>query len=143
VEYVLLVPDTIALLPGRPAGLLESDSGTGPRINANHTKALAGLFTAAWQHPCQCLSSWALALPVAAYWEIQLWRVSFTRLAAAMISCLFTSSTSPSQQRSARCERACEGLGLHVGASMMCCKIFKQSSKVQDQRFYQRDKTKS
>jgi hypothetical protein len=30
-----------------------------------------------------------------------------------MISCLLTSSTSPSQQRSARCERACEELGLH------------------------------
>jgi hypothetical protein len=42
-------------------------------------------------------------------------RVSFTRLAAAMISCLLTSSTSPSQQRCARCERACEGLGLQVG----------------------------
>jgi hypothetical protein len=34
---------------------------------------------------------------------LQLWRVSFTRLAAAMISCLLTSSTSPSQQRSVRC----------------------------------------
>ncbi len=86
VEYVLLVPDSIARPPGRPgpAGLLESDSGTGPRIEANHTKALAGLFTAAWQHPCLCLSAWAQAL--AACWEIQLWRVSFTRLAAAMIS---------------------------------------------------------
>jgi hypothetical protein len=66
VEYVLLVPDSIARLPGRPVCLLASDSGTGPHIEANHTKALAGLFTAAWQHPCQCLSSWALAL--AACW---------------------------------------------------------------------------
>jgi Fe-S oxidoreductase len=67
---------------------------------------------------------------------IQLLRVSFTRLAAAMISCLLISSTSPSQQRSARCERACKGLGLQVGASMtrlMSCKIFKQSCKVQVQ----------
>ncbi len=48
VEYVLLVPDSIARPPGRPAGLLASDSGTGPRIEANHTQALAGLFTAAW-----------------------------------------------------------------------------------------------
>ncbi len=34
VEYVLLVPDSIARLPGRPAGLRGSDSlaGTGPRI---------------------------------------------------------------------------------------------------------------
>ena len=32
VEYVLLVPDSIARLPGRPAGLLASDSGTGPRM---------------------------------------------------------------------------------------------------------------
>ncbi len=104
------------------------------------TKALAGLFTAAWQPPCQCLSSWELAL--AACWEIQLWRVSFTRFAAALISCLLTSSTSSSPQRSALCERACEGLGLQVG-SMMCCKIFKQTCKVQVQRFYQRDKTKS
>ncbi len=63
VEYVLLVPDSIARPPGRPAGLLASDSGTGPCIEANHTQALAGLFTA-WQHPgpCQCLSAWALAL---------------------------------------------------------------------------------
>ncbi len=43
VEYVLLVPDSIARPPGRPAGLLASDSGTGPRIEANHTQA--GLFT--------------------------------------------------------------------------------------------------
>ena len=142
VEYVLLVPDSIARLTGRPAGLLASDSGTGPRIEPNHTKALAGLFTAAWQHPCQCLSAWALAL--AACWEIQLWRVSFTRLAAAMISCLLTSgSTSSSQHRSARCKRACEGLGLQVGASMMCCKMYKQSCQVHVQRFYQGDKTKS
>jgi hypothetical protein len=36
-----------------------------------------------------------------ACWGIQLLRVSFTRLATAMISGLLTSSTSPSQQRSA------------------------------------------
>ncbi len=124
-----------------PAGLLASDSGTGPCIDPNHTKALAGLFTAAWQHPCQCLGAWALAL--AACWGIQLLRVSFTRLTAAMVSCLFTSSTSPSQQRSARCRRACEGLGLQVGASMMSCKIFKQTCQIQVQRFSQRYKTKS
>jgi hypothetical protein len=141
VEYVLSVPDSIERLPARPAELLASYSGTGPRIEPNHTQALAGLFTAAWQHPCQCLSAWALAL--AACWGIQLQRVSFTRLAAAMISCLLTSSTSPSQQRYACCKRACEGLGLQVGASLMSCKIFKQSCKVQVQRFYQRDKTKS
>jgi hypothetical protein len=85
--------------------------------------------------------AWALAL--VACWEIQLWRVSFTRFAATMISCLLTSSTSPSQQRSARCEQACEGLGLQVEASMMSCKKIKQSCKVQVQRFYQIDKTKS
>ena len=141
VEYLLWVPNSIARPPARPAGLLASDSGTCPRIEPNHTQALAGLFTAAWQHPCQCLSAWARAL--AACWEIQLWRVSFTRLAAAMISCLLTSSTSSSQHRSARCKRACEGLGLQVGASMVSCKIFKQSCKVQVPRFYQRDKTKS
>ncbi len=61
VEYVLLVPDSIARLPGRPASLLASYSGTCPRIEQNHTRALAGLFTAAWQHPCQCLSAWRLA----------------------------------------------------------------------------------
>ena len=110
-------------------------------ISLIKSKALAGLFPAAWQHPSQCLSAWALAL--AACWGIQLRLVSFTRLAAAMISCLLTSSPSPSPQRCARCERACEGLGLQVGASMMSCKIFKQSCKVQVQRFYQRDKTKS
>jgi hypothetical protein len=141
VKYLLWVPDSIARQPASPAGLLASDSGTGPRIEPNHTQALAGLFTAAWQHPCQCLSVWALVL--AACWGIQLWRVSFTRLAAAMISCLLTSSTSPSQQRCLRCKRACEGLGLQVGASMMSCKIFKQSCKVQVQSFYPSDKTKS
>ncbi len=38
---------------GSPAGLLASDSGTGPHIepNPSHTKALAGSFTAACQHP--------------------------------------------------------------------------------------------
>ncbi len=143
VEYVLLIPDSIERPPGSPAGLLASDSGTGPRIEPNHTQALAGLFTAVWQHPCQCLSAWARAL--AACWGIQLRRVSFTWLAAAMISLssLLTSSPSPSLQRCARCKRACEGLGLQIGASMMSCKIFKQFCKVEVQRFYQRDKTKS
>ena len=134
-------PESIARPPGCPAGLLASDSGTGPRIEPNHTRALADLFTVAWQHPCQCLSAWALAL--AACWGIQLLRVSFTRFAAYMISCLLTSSTSPSPQRSERCEWACEGPGLQIGASMMSCKIYLQSCKVQVQRFYQRDKTKS
>ena len=70
-----------------------SDSGTGPYIEPTHTKALAGLFTAAWQHPCQCLGTWARAL--AACWGIQLLQVSFTRHAAAMVSCLLTNSSSP------------------------------------------------
>ncbi len=140
-----MVPDSFACLPGRPAGLLASYSGTCPHIEPNHTKALAVfiLFTvAAWQHPCQCLGArpgrgrWLLA-------GIHLLLVSITRLAAAMISCLLTSSTSPSQQCSVRCQGACEGLGLQVGASMMSCKIFKQSCQVQVQRFNQRDKTKS
>jgi hypothetical protein len=78
-----------------PIGLLASNSGTCQCIKPNHNKALAGLFTAAWQHPCQCLHSWALAL--AACWGIQLLLVSFTRHAASMISCLLTSSTCPSQ----------------------------------------------
>ncbi len=117
VEYILWNPDSIARPPARPAGLLASDSGTCPRIEPNHTQALAGLFTAAWQRPCQCLSAWARAL--AACWGIQLRRVSFTLFAAAMISCLLTSRPSPSQQRCARCKRACEGLWLQVGASMM------------------------
>ncbi len=56
VEYLLWVPDSIA---ARPASLLASNSGTSPSIEPNHTpsQALAGLFTAAWQHPCQCLSA--------------------------------------------------------------------------------------
>ncbi len=45
VEYVLLVPDSIARQQGRPAGLLASDSGASPRIEPNQTQALAGLFT--------------------------------------------------------------------------------------------------
>ncbi len=45
VEYVLLVPDSIARPPGRPARLLASNAC--PCIEANNTKALAGLFTAA------------------------------------------------------------------------------------------------
>ena len=95
------------------------------------------------QHSCQCLGAWARALAICWGIQLRLWRVSFTRLAAAMVSCLLTSSTSPSQQRSARCKRACQGLGLQVGASMMSWKTFKQSCKVQDQRIYQRDKTTS
>jgi hypothetical protein len=75
VEYLLWVPESIARPPARPAGLLASDSGTCPLIEPNQTQALAGLFTAAWQHPCQCLSAWARAL--AACWGIQLQRVSF------------------------------------------------------------------
>ncbi len=75
VEYVLLVPDSIERPPARPAGLLASYSGTSPHIEPNHTQALAGLLTAAWQYPCQCLSPWALAL--AACLGIQLLRVIF------------------------------------------------------------------
>ncbi len=106
-EYVLWawVPDSIARLLGL-AGLLAGDSGAGPCIKPNHTKALAVLFTqaAAWQHPCQCQG----ALPGHWRWRLagQLLLVSFTRLAAAMISCLLTSSTSPSQQHSALCKLA-------------------------------------
>jgi hypothetical protein len=72
-------------------------------------------------------SAWARAL--AACWGIHLLLVSITRLAAAMISCLLTSSTSPSQQRSVRCEGACEELGLQVGASMMSCKYSSNPAK--------------
>ncbi len=60
-EYILWVPDSIARLPG-PAAVLASNSGTGPYIEPNHRKALAGLFTAAWQHPCQCLGVGARGL---------------------------------------------------------------------------------
>jgi hypothetical protein len=56
VEYILSVPDSIARPPGRPTGLLASNSGTSPHIEPNHTRALAGLFTAAWQHSCQTMS---------------------------------------------------------------------------------------
>ncbi len=137
-QYILGVPDSIVRLPG-PASLHPSDSGSSPRIASepNHTKALAGLFTAAWQQPC--LHAWARVR--AACWRIQLLLVSFTRLAAIMISCLLTSSPSPSQRCSARCEWACEGLGFQVGAPMMNCKIFMESCQVQ--RFNQRDETKS
>jgi hypothetical protein len=76
VAYGFSVPDSIVRPLGSPAGLLVSDSGTGPHIEPNYTKALTGLFTAAWQHPCLCLSTWAQAQ--AACWGIQLWRVSFT-----------------------------------------------------------------
>jgi hypothetical protein len=60
--------------------------------------------------------------------------VSFTRLTNTMSSCLLTSSTSPlaSQQRSARCKWACEGLGLHVGALMMTCKNSSNPAKLKD-----------
>jgi hypothetical protein len=86
------------------------------------------------------LPAWALALT--ACWGIQLLWVSFTRLATAMISCLLTSSTSPSQQLSVLCKQACEAFGLQVGESMMSCtgKILKQSCQVQVQQFCLRDK---
>ncbi len=45
--FWFLNPDSIERPPGCPAGLLASDSGTGPCIEPNHTKALAVLFTAA------------------------------------------------------------------------------------------------
>ncbi len=52
VEYVLWVLDSIVRLPGRPAGLLASDSGTGPRIESNHTYWQADLLTTApLRHP--------------------------------------------------------------------------------------------
>ncbi len=55
-------PDSIG-----SAGLLASNSGTSTHIQRMHTKVLAGLFTAAWQHPC--LLNWALVLE--ACWRIQ------------------------------------------------------------------------
>ena len=92
-----------------------SDSGTGPYIEPNHTKALAGLFTAAWQQPC--LGAWARAL--AACWGIQLWRVSFVRHDAAMVSCLLTNSSSPLQpQQATQCALqtgVMKDLGLKLG----------------------------
>jgi hypothetical protein len=83
-------------------------------IEPNHTKALAGssLFTAAWQHPC--LHAWARER--ATCWGIQLMRVSFTQLAATMISGLLTSSTSTSPRSSARGEWARELEGLRTWA---------------------------
>ncbi len=126
-EYVLWVPDSIARqgLQG-PAGKLASDSGTEPHIEANHTKALAGLFTAAWQHPCQCLGAWALAL--AACWGIQL-RQQCCWSASPDSQPPWPAVFSPAAKAPASscCKQACEGLGLQVGASMMSCKIFKQS----------------
>jgi hypothetical protein len=122
------VSDSIAHMPG-PACLLASSSGIGPSIEPNHTKAVAGLFTAAWHHPCQCLGTWVWAL--AAFWGSQLLLVSITRLAITISSCLLTSSTCPSQQRCASCKRACEELGLQVVASMMSCKVFKRFGQVQ------------
>ncbi len=70
-NYILWVPDSIARLQGPlPASLLASDSGTGPVIEPNQTKALTGLFTAAWQHPCLHSCQWALVLLLAACWGI-------------------------------------------------------------------------
>jgi hypothetical protein len=37
-EYALLVADSIALPLGSPASLIASDSGTGQRIEPNHTE---------------------------------------------------------------------------------------------------------
>jgi hypothetical protein len=97
------------------AGLLASYSGTCPHIEPNHTKALAGSFTAAWQQPCQCLHTWVLAL--AACWGIQLLLVSFTQLAATMISCLLTNSPSPRQQHSVCWKLACDFKKLSLGVN--------------------------
>ncbi len=63
VEYILLVPDSIARPLGRPAGLLASDSRTGPSIEANHTQA--GLLTTApLRHPTRHALSWRGGWPV-------------------------------------------------------------------------------
>ncbi len=100
--YILWVPDSIVHLPG-PASLLASDAGTSPHIEPKHTEALAGLFTAAWQHLCLHARQFA---------GLQQVGFKFTLLAAIMISCLLTSSTNPSQLCSVCCKWACEGLGL-------------------------------
>jgi hypothetical protein len=102
VEYVLLVPDSIARLPGSPAGLLVSYSGTGPRIEPTHT-ALNH-----WQVYSLCLAT-PLSVPErlgAGAGGLLVDSAVAGQLhpfAAAMISCLLTSSTSTSSQRSARC----------------------------------------
>jgi hypothetical protein len=46
-----------------------------------------------------------------------------------MISCLLTSSTSPSQQRCARCKMTCEWLGLQVGAQWWAAKYLSNPAK--------------
>jgi hypothetical protein len=75
--------------------LLASNSGTGPHIDLIHTKALAGYLLLLGSILACSLHVLALALEVC--WGIQLLLVSFTRLTAIVISCLFTRSTSPSQ----------------------------------------------
>ncbi len=108
-KKVLWVPDSIAHLPG-PASKLASISGTGPHIEPNHTKALAGLFTAAWQHPCQCLGAWEREL--AACWGIQL-LPPCCRSASPDLPPPWPAVCSPAAlaPASARCKWACEGIG--------------------------------
>jgi hypothetical protein len=137
VEYLLWVPNSIARPPARPAGLLASDSGTGPRIEPNHTQALAGLFTAAWQHPCQCLSAWARAL--AACWGIRCGGSASPDSPPPWSAVCSPAAPAPASNA----VRAANGRVKDLGFKLGSCRIFKQSCKVQVQRFYQRDKTKS
>jgi hypothetical protein len=71
-EYVLRAPDYFAGLQS-PASLPAGYSCTSTCTDSNHTTK--GLFTAACQHHCLQVHTWALALGCLG---IQMWLVSFT-----------------------------------------------------------------
>jgi hypothetical protein len=84
VEYVLLVPDSIVLQPGRPAGLLASNTELFREFQApDHALNQTTLALKHWQvyslaAPSQVPGRLAWARELVAYWGIQLLLVSFT-----------------------------------------------------------------
>ncbi len=125
-EYILCVPDSIARLPG-PAGLLSSDQPPAHALNQLTLKHWQlQVYSLLLGNTLAC-TPWARERVTC--WGIQLMRVSFTQLAATMMSGLLTSSTSTSPRCSARGEWAweLEGLGL-----------FNIQAILQVQRFHQK-----
>ncbi len=119
----------------QPVCLLVLQAGL--HTEPNHTKALAGLFTAAWQHPWRLqVGTGGLMGDSAEAGQLHPTCSHHDQLSAHQ---------QPRPQPATQCalQTSMWLTWIHGGASMMSCKIFKQSCQVQFQRFYQRDKAKS
>jgi hypothetical protein len=131
--YILWVTDLIASLQG-PAVCLQQGIQATAHIEPSHTKALAAdvagssLLTATWQHPC--LHAWVQAL--ATCWGIQLLLVSFTQLAAIMISSCSPAAPAPTRNAGHVVNACGKDLGFKTGSQWWAAKYSSNPAKFRD-----------